>query len=137
MALQVQYYDLGCEECPFDDLFLASMIQQVQLKSSQLWEMGGGEGHHTSIGALGLHLLPSQMPIKIDCRGQWMALPGMLGPYCLLSAILHHSKDHSFPFECSKTLFMEESQVSLDSPWSPSLKCSIITWLNTYSKLCI
>lgn len=57
MALQVQYYDLGCEECPFSDLSLASMIQQVQLLASQHWEPVGGKGHRTSVGALGLHLL--------------------------------------------------------------------------------
>lgn len=69
MALQVQYYDLGHEECPFDDLFLASVIQRVQLLASQLWETGGGKGHRPSVRALGLHLPSSQMPIKIDCWG--------------------------------------------------------------------
>ena len=47
------------------------------------------------------------------------------------------SKDHSFVFECSKTLLMEEGEVSLDSLWSSSLRCSVITWLSMYSKFCI
>lgn len=98
MALQVQYYDLGREECPFDDLFLVSMIQRVQLLASQLWETGGGKDHRPSVRALGLHLPSSQMPIKIDCWGQWMAHPGMPGPHCLLSAIICHFQRPRFSF---------------------------------------
>ena len=42
--------------------------------------MGGGEGHYTSGRALGMHLLSSQIPVKIDCQEQLMAVLGMLRP---------------------------------------------------------
>lgn len=68
---------------------------------------GGGESHSTSTGALGLHLLSSQMPIKIDRQGLRMARPGMLGPWlpsvsnfmsfpkttvCFLNVLKHYLK---------------------------------------------
>lgn len=51
---------------------------------------GSGEGHCTSERALGVHLLSLQIPVKIDCQEQLMALLGMLQPSCLLSEFLCH-----------------------------------------------
>lgn len=42
--------------------------------------MGGGEDHGTRERAQGLHLLSSQIPVKIDGQEQLMALLGMLQP---------------------------------------------------------
>lgn len=75
-------------------------------------------GHCTSERALEMHLLSSQIPIKIGCREQLMALLGMLRPG--LPSVKHFyviSKDYDFFFESSeKFFFMEERWVLLDSP---------------------
>lgn len=70
----------GVWRLSFGWLVSESVIQQLQLFASHLWEMGGDEVHCTSERALGMHLLSSQIPIKIDCQQQLMAFLGMLGP---------------------------------------------------------
>lgn len=73
------------------------------------WEMGGGEGHCTSERALGMHLLSSQIPIKIDFQERLTVLLGMLRPR-LPSVKIFMS------FQKTKPFFMEEHWVPLDSP---------------------
>lgn len=93
-----------------------SVIQQLQLFASQLWEMGDGEGHCTTERALGVHLLYSQILIKIDCQEQLMALRGMLRPRLPSVKIFMSFQKTTIFFESSKTLFMEEHWVLLGSP---------------------
>lgn len=56
------------------------MTHQFQLFAFQPGEMGGDEDHGTRERAQGPHLLPSQIPVKIDGQEQLMALLGMLQP---------------------------------------------------------
>lgn len=76
---------------------------------------GSGEGHCTSERALGVHLPSLQIPVKIDCQQQLMALLGMLQPRLPSVRIFMPFPKITIFFASSKTLFMEEHQGPLDS----------------------
>lgn len=89
-------------------------------------------GHCTSERALGMHLLSLQIPIKIDCQEQLMALLGMLRPG--LPSVKHFyviSKDYDFFSNLLKYFFYGRT---LSAPGLTSgllfSSYNVKTWLN-------
>lgn len=96
--------------------------------------MGGGESHCTSEWALGMHLLSSQIPIKIDCQGQLMALLGMLRPRLPSVKNSCHFKRLQFLKNLLKHCLWKNSSVPRLTSALLVSKGSVITWLNIFLK---